>query len=111
MCGLRINYGSEIKFKPYRKGVKKGLKYSWVASVNKDHPNTTFIHANSKWDALGLNKRMIRKLTKTISHETIHNIVWYYAGVHDMPSHDLVFQPFKRLVKKEDPEHYKELGL
>lgn len=108
---MKINYGSQIEFKPYRKGTQKGLKYSWVASVDAKYPETTFIHANSKWGSYGLNKVMIRKLTKTISHEVIHNIVWHEVGIHDMPSHDLVFQPFKRRVKKEDPEHYKDLGI
>ena len=73
------SYGSNIKFKGERKGVKKGAKYKWIASAHLEHPDTIFIH---KQDAIWLDKPInyiINKSACMIPHECIHQILWDYG--------------------------------
>lgn len=94
-----INFGTDIKIIGPNKGTTKGLKYQWIASVNADFPDTIFLNENKMWFEIG-NKLMIENLTRAISHETIHNILWYKIGIKNMTLHDKMMQPFKRKIKK-----------
>jgi len=70
------NFGSNIIFKESSTGTAKHLKYRWIASASYKYPDTVIINENPWWLTLG-EKRMERDLKRVLSHEVIHNILWY----------------------------------
>lgn len=102
-----MNYGSDIKICGEYRGTSKGLKYRWIAHANADFPDTIFINKHDIWFEFG-DKLRLESLIRACSHETIHNILWYIIGIHNMTLHDRMLQPFRRRIKKTCKKTHKK---
>lgn len=97
-----INFGSDIRISGIHNGTEKYTKYKWVAYAWEKYTNTIFLCKNKYWFELG-DKRMVRNLKRVLTHETIHNILWYD---NQYGCYDFMVGKFRRRIKKECPKTY-----
>jgi len=101
------NYGSDVILVGMKKGNKKGIKYSWIASANSAFPTVVFINNNNKWLRYR-SKQLLDTLIHVFSHEIIHNIIWHFMNLEHAGDYDLLRMKFRKEIKKKYPKTWGE---